>query len=324
MERSTRHHVCHEFATPHAPPAAHFTGTNVSTDSMVIYSTADLIRRAEEDIAAGKHLLALGLLAEAARREPTNPYIGVLVVKADKGVEGMCALPVDSGSVSERRAQLATLAMRNEFGDGIGLLSQEFSDPAGDGRVKLLTMVATNLYERGALDEAVQSLMKAHMLDPENPHVERCERLLQPALETMRKRQLAPLPVRKPMPQEVDTGRGDLSAYLQKRALPVSRPLVPTAAGSSPQHTVGDSRRLEALRARQDLERRKREIMQWRQASGPPGQNNGKRSQEPGKHVYDVGRRAQEAGKRIVQPQPQNTPQLSAFFSKLKQGKLFG
>ena len=52
---------------------------------MVSYSTADLIRRAEEDIAAGKHLLALGLLAEAARREPTNLYIGALVMKADKG-----------------------------------------------------------------------------------------------------------------------------------------------------------------------------------------------------------------------------------------------
>ena len=140
----------------------------------------------------------------------------------------------------------------------------------------------------------------------------------------MRKRQIVPMPVRKPASQEEDTGRGDLSAYLEKRALPVSRPLVPTAAGVTPQHTVGDVRRLEALRARQDLERRKREIMQWRQASGPPGQNFGKRSQEPGKHVHEVGRRVQVAGKRIAQPQPQNTPQLSAFFSKLKQGKLFG
>jgi len=281
---------------------------------MIPYSTAELIRRAEEDIAAGKHLLALGLLAEAARREPMNAYIGALVVKADQGIEraySSTAEPLNDGSASERRAQHAMQTLRGEFGEGIGLLSPESADPGLEGRVKLLTVVATNLYERGSVEEAIQSLMKAHLLDPTSPHVEACERLLRPALETMRKRPEAGPPLRKPVPEEEETGRGNLYAFLQKSAQPYSRSTaVRTVTDPDPHHTAGESRRLEALRARQDLERKKREIIQWRQASGPPGQNTGKR--------------VQGNGKQVPFAQPQNSPQLSAFFSKLKQGKLFG
>lgn len=280
---------------------------------MISYTTADLIRRAEEDIAAGKHLLALGLLAEAARREPMNVYIGALVVKADRGIEQVCASPaqaVNDGSVSERRARLASLAIRGEFGDGIGFMIPGSTDPGVEGRVKLLTTVATNLYERGSLEEAVQSLMKAHMLDPKNPHVEACERLLRPALETMRKRPMPAPQARAAAPDETESDRWDISAYLQKKALPTSRPAPTVAADVAPYRAAGESRRLEALRARQDLERKKHEIMQWRRASGPP-------AQRPGTHTKDV-------GKQIPPAPQQNTPHLSAFFSKLKQGKLFG
>ena len=287
---------------------------------MVSYVTADLIHRAEEDIAAGKHLLALGLLAEAARREPMNPYIGALVVKADKGIEIVCALPsepANDGSASERRARLASLALRGEFGDGIGLLSPGSPDRGVEGRVRLLTTVAINLYERGSFDEAVQSLMKAHMLDPKSPHVEACERLLEPALETMRKGPAVARLVRKPTLEEAEASHGDLSAYLQKNGQIMPHLTeVNAAAEIKLQHTAGETRRLEALRARQDLERRKREIMQWRQASGPPGQHAGRRVQTAGRRI--------SSDQQNPPAQQQNTPQLSAFFSKLKQGKLFG
>ena len=287
---------------------------------MVTYSAADLIRRAEEDIAAGKHLLALGLLAEAARREPANPYIGALVMKADKEIEHLCARPAEpesDGTASERKARLASLARRGEFGDGIGLLSPGTPDRGVEGRVRLLTMVAINLYERGSFEEALQSLMKAHMLDPGSPHVEACERLLQPALETMRKGPPPAHPVRTPSPAENDPGRDNLSAFLQRTVKAGAHgPTARVAANVTPYNGAGESRRLEALRARQDLERRKREILQWRQASGPPGQHAGKRVQKVGKQIAP--------DKHAASAQQQNTPQLSAFFSKLKQGKLFG
>jgi hypothetical protein len=287
---------------------------------MVSYSTADLIRRAEEDIAAGKHLLALGLLAEAARREPANLYIGALVMKADKGIEHVCAAPAEpenDGTASERRARLASLALRGEFGDGIGLLSPGSPDRGVEGRVRLLTMVAINLYERGSVEEAVQSLMKAHMLDPGSPHVEACERLLQPALETMRKGPAPAHPLRKASPEEDDPGRENLSAFLQRNVQTVAHDAsARIAAEVRPYNVAGESRRLEALRARQDLERKKREILQWRQASGPPGQHAGKRVQRVGRQI--------SPDTLTSSAQQQNTPQLSAFFSKLKQGKLFG
>ena len=287
---------------------------------MLTYSTADLIRRAQEDIAAGKHLLALGLLAEAARREPANPYIGALVMKADTEIEHICATPAgpeNDGTASERKARLASLALRGEFGDGIGLLPPELPDRGVDGRVRLLTMVAINLYERGSIEEALQSLMKAHMLDPGSPHVEACERLLQPALETMRKGPAPVHPTRKPVPEENDPGRDNLSAFLQRTAQTSAHDASSRiAAEVAPYSRAAESRRLEALRARQDLERRKREILQWRQASGPPGQHAGKRVQKVGKQIAP--------DKHASSAQQQNTPQLSAFFSKLKQGKLFG
>jgi hypothetical protein len=278
---------------------------------MASYSTADLIRRAEEDITSGKHLLALGLLAEAARREPGNAYIGVLVLKADKGIERVCTPePANDGSASERRARLAAMALHGEFGDGTGLLLPGSHNPALDGRVKLLTMVAANLFERGSFEEAIQSLMKAHMLDPKSQHVEACERLLQPALEGMRKRPESAARVRPSTPEEDESGRWDISEFLQKKERPESHPAGVMTAEIKPQHSAAETHRLEALRARQDLERRKREIMRWRQASGPPSQHAGKR--------------VKEAGKQIPPAQPHHTPQLSAFFSKLKQGKLFG
>lgn len=287
---------------------------------MVAYSTPDLIRRAEEDIEAGKHLLALGLLAEAARREPANPYIGALVMKADKGIEHVCAAPAEpenDGTTSERRARLASLALRGEFGDGIGLLAPGSPDRGVEGRVRLLTMVAVNLYERGSFEEAVQSLMKAHMLDPGSPHVEACERLLQPALETMRKGPAPAHPVRKASPEEDDPGRDNLSAFLQRNVRTIARDAsARIAAEVTPYGVAGDARRLEALRARQDLERRKREILRWREASGPPGRHSGARVRKVGKQI---------SPDTLTSSAPQhNTPQLSAFFSKLKQGKLFG
>lgn len=343
VAESTHHHPSRCSSRPARPREELFTGRNVSTESMITHSTADLIRRAEEDIAAGKHLLALGLLAEAARREPTNPVIGALVVRADRGIERVCAVPAphEGGMTdSQRRAQLATLAMRGEFGEGIGLLASDAPDPATDGRVKLLTTVATNLFERGAFEEAVQALMKAHMLDPRNPNVEACERLLSPALETMRKRPAVPAAVRRSVPDEEDTGRGDLSAYLQRQTLSVSRPAIPPADGSALLQAGGESRRLEALRARQDLERRKREIMRWREASGPPGRHAGKKShgqtateaQAP-KRQHDPltahaaggsARQPLRVGQRIPQPPTEHASPLSSFFSKLRQGKLFG
>lgn len=265
-------------------------------------------------------MLALGLLAEAARREPANLYIGALVMKADKGIEHVCAAPAEpesDGTALERRARLASLALRGEFGDGIGLLSPGSSDCGVEGRVRLLTMVAINLYERGSFEEAVQSLMKAHMLDPGSPHVEACERLLQPALETMRKGPAPAHPVRKASPEEDDPGRENLSAFLQRNVQTVAHDAsARIAAGVTPYNVAGESRRLEALRARQDLERKKREILQWRQASGPPGQHAGKRVQKVGRQI--------SPDKLTSSAQQQNTPQLSAFFSKLKQGKLFG
>jgi hypothetical protein len=56
--------------------------------------------------------------------------------------------------------------------------------------------------------------------------------------------------------------------------------------------------------------------MQWRQASGPPGQHAGRRVQTAGRRI--------SSDQQNPPAQQQNTPQLSAFFSKLKQGKLFG
>ena len=140
---------------------------------------------------------------------------------------------------------------------------------------------------------------------------------MQPALETMRKRPAAASAVRKPSPEEDDPGRENLSAFLQRNVQTVAHDAsARVAAEVTPYTRAGESRRLEALRARQDLERKKREILQWRQASGPPGQHAGKRVQKVGRQI--------SPDKLTSSAQPQNTPQLSAFFSKLKQGKLFG
>ena len=60
--------------------------------------------------------------------------------------------------------------------------------PELQARVKRLTNVAINLFERGSYETAFDSLMKAYLLDPTSTYVMNCERTLLPAIELMRKR----------------------------------------------------------------------------------------------------------------------------------------
>lgn len=261
--------------TEHMPP----------TDIAITAPTGEVIKRAEQDISAGRYLLALGLLAEALRREPANVYLRAIVERVEQSIRESLKPDVpresDQDVVEEDlQTRMRAAASTSDFGAGTGLLEEAAVDGADNAsRVKLLTIVATNLYERGAYDQAIQSLMKAHLLDPDNPRVMECERTIRPALEELRRRTTAPLVPRTPKPTEDLVPVMDLSKYLEHTGGSVRHEHLDTPsrieqlrAEAADVVAPEEQRRVQALQARQALERRKRELLLWGRASGsiPP------------------------------------------------------
>lgn len=175
-----------------------------------------------------------------------------------------------------------------------------------DSRIRILTTIATNLYERGSVDTAVQSLFKARLLDPSSRHVRACEEVLRPALDRM-----TGGGDRRPGSVFSETSgtetRENLSTYLERRGLRESG----AAAGRRTSEIARaisaslDEARIEALKRQKEIERRERELSMWREAS-----------------------RVQNGTGSPVSPRPRQAPlpkkpreEQSAFFTKIKQAK---
>jgi hypothetical protein len=103
---------------------------------------------------------------------------------------------------------------------------------------------------------------------------------LKPVLEATRKHPAADPPARTPAPVRDETAGSAVHVSRRNDNQSALHSVVPDADdGTGFLSRPAETRRLEALKARQDLECRKREIMQWRSASRAPGQHAGTRRQ---------------------------------------------
>lgn len=231
---------------------------------------SEFIRAAERSIAAGDLDLALQQIANARSVDPRNEYLDAIVERID------------------------LLAARRDLADKNGGL-QGSSDQAPEpgqvqmtpelqARVKRLTNVAINLFERGSYETAFDSLMKAYLLDPASTYVINCEKTLLPAIELMRKR---------------GTIDPQASARLNSQPAPTQ--------GGAPQPTQDNAEsRLDTLKRQKDTERQEKERAMWRDASKP----------------LDSITKKIDPPKNSPSGNEPGSPQTGGFFNKLRGGKL--
>jgi tetratricopeptide (TPR) repeat protein len=152
---------------------ADFYEAKMKPPLLPIGGATEFIRAAERSIAAGNLNMALQQIASARSLDPTNEYLEAIVERiqllASRKDQGRRNGIVESSPIGSNTAQ--------------GPTPNDLS-----ARVKRLTNVAVNLFERGSYETAFDSLMKAYLLDPTSTYVQNCEKTLLPAIELMRKR----------------------------------------------------------------------------------------------------------------------------------------
>ena len=278
------------------------------------------IRKAEHLIAAGEYELALQRLVEAQDIDPQNRYLPVLIQRVENlrnaTAHGIRAVTT-AEHVAETFNEAATTSIPRLAVASPSAPNAEQppeSDHAIEARVKRLTVVATNLFERGSYEPAFQTLVKAFLLAPTSSYVVECQKTLQPAIELLKKRgTIVGLEVghggshnRNESPNTVVLGGIGSSRYDASG----SRPLPQQPSPIAEELAMMRESRLEILKRQKECERSERERAIWRQASGPL-------------RVY--GQRIEEVHEKSETTQlKESVKRQTGFFTKLRQGKFLG
>jgi hypothetical protein len=275
------------------------------------------VRKAEHLIAAGEYDLALQKLASAQDLEPQNQYMPALIQRvtylrntAGKNLRSATATESLPSAVQASSLPLMGLsAALTPAGEQTAA-----GDHAVDSRVKRLTVVATNLFERGSYEPAFQTLVKALLLAPTHPHVIECQRVLQPAIRLLKERGNV---IGLDIVRGAQAQPGETSSTVSQGENDAQ--MVNASSGSAPgfhrSHAAKmmpavQEGRLETLKRQKERERSERERAMWRQASGPL-------------KVY--GQRIESIGENNQAPSSkESVKQQTGFFAKLKQGKFLG
>lgn len=239
-------------------------------------SVSAMIRRAEQMIASGDYSRAQQHLAEAWTQDPGNPYIPAIAERISL-LQKMSRHESSKIARIEGSPRYLSISVGREFREGVR--PAENQEPVVkdelQARIRRLTVVATNLFERGSNGLALQSLMKAYLLDPRNPDVIACEQKLLPAREALR-RQNAGLDLGDTCSGE-DMPGGAAAAALRLAAESDS---AVNASGEPPVPGIlppALQKRLDALKRLKEAERIEHERALWRNASGSP--------RSPGEHT---------------------------------------
>jgi len=251
------------------------------------------VRKAEHLIAAGEYELALQKLSNAQDLEPQNQYLPALIQR-------VTYLRNTAGQNSRPAARADSLSAE--------------SDHVIDSRVKRLTVVATNLFERGSYESAFQSLVKAFLLAPMHPHVVECQKTLQPAIRLLKERgSVIGLDIVNGTPVQPGDTSSTVFVGEGEGLLPDASDgpgLLPRQNHMARAMPALHEGRLEILKRQKERERSERERAMWREASGP--------LKVYGQRIESVGENNETPiSKESVKPQ-------TSFFAKLKQGKFLG
>lgn len=260
MGEKTMHKSDHTTTITPAVTAAHATRNE---------SVSAIIRRAEQMIASGDYSHAQQHIAEAWTLDPGNPYIPAIAERISL-LKKMSRHESSKIGRIEGSPRYLSISVGKEFPGGVR--PAENQAPVGDEklqtRIRRLTTVAVNLFERGSNGPALQSLMKAYLLDPMHPDVIACEQKLLPAWEALR-RQTAGLDLQDTF-LNGDMPGGAAAATLRFAAESNSAIRTSTEPSSLDALPSALEKRLDALKRRKEAERIEHDQARWHEASGSP------------------------------------------------------
>jgi hypothetical protein len=239
-------------------------------------SVGGIIRRAEQMIASGDYSHAQQEIADAWTLEPGNPYIPAIVERISL-LQKMSRHESSKIGRIEGGPRYLSISIGKEFPGGVRPAENQTPvvDEELQTRIRRLTTVAVDLFERGSNGPALQSLMKAYLLDPMHPDVIACEQKLLPAWEALKK-ETAGLDLQDTF-LNGDMPGGAAAAALRFAA--ESDSSVRTSAGPSLSGALPPAleNRVEVLKRRKETERINHDRLLWREASGSPGQRKNPR-----------------------------------------------
>jgi len=139
------------------------------------------VRTAEELLSAGKYAMALEALSVAQELEPHDASVRAILDRA---------LMLQAQTTS----RYLSVTVGNQFVGGVRAVEDDSSLSKEEirARVQYLVEVADVFLDRGMTESALDSLMRAYLLDPLAPEVISSEKRILPVLEIMRNSSLGP------------------------------------------------------------------------------------------------------------------------------------
>lgn len=133
------------------------------------------VRAAEQLLDGGKYAMALEALSVAQELEPYNASVRTVLDRA---------LMLQA----QNRGRYLSVTVGDHFPHGVRTAEDEsaLSQQEIRARVQYLVEVADVFLDRGMTESAMDSLMRAYLLDPLAPEVLSSERRIMPVLEMMR------------------------------------------------------------------------------------------------------------------------------------------
>jgi thioredoxin-like negative regulator of GroEL len=139
------------------------------------HGVSQYVRTAEQLLDAGKYAMALEALSVAQELEPHNASIRAIL-------DRVLMLEAQNSS------RYLSVTVGDEFAGGVRTSEDEaaLSPQEIHARVKYLVDIADVFLDRGMTESALDSLLRAYLLDPLAPEVISSERRILPLLDIMR------------------------------------------------------------------------------------------------------------------------------------------
>lgn len=208
----------------------------MKTAARVRRASNGLIRQAEALISEGQFSQAIQILSDARSKEPGNEYIEAIIQRVllleERDPRNMSSN--DNGNVT-----VSTPAQAPASTDDTAV------------QVTRIVSVAKNLFQRGSVEPAFETLMKAYILDPLNEEVIKAEELILPAMEVWKK-------------------RGSVAMPQHATPTPVLRERLSSPQQGNIRDMQEPNDRLEQLKRDKEIQRQAKERAMWRKASEPP------------------------------------------------------
>jgi hypothetical protein len=147
----------------------------------------EMIQQAEIHLAAHDFGPAQDCLAEAWRLDPGNPYIPAIAERIEI-LQSMMRHDSSKRNPPAEPMRYLEVSVGKEFPEGIRPAATQaapISQEDRQARIHRLTTVALSLLERGSVEPAFQSFMKAYVIDPMSPDIISCANRVLPAWEAL-------------------------------------------------------------------------------------------------------------------------------------------